>query len=556
MTSPLKYVRAGFQKIFAARAKAWLRPRLLVLYAILIGLLSLFGAWLVFYGTALSPWGGADSVEYLVSARNMLRGIGIGYFSPTGIFYWISLHPPFYSIMLGAVSLLGPDLIDAARWLNIVLFVLIIGMAGMLFWRYSSSPALAILADLLIMAFPQMLVMSTAAMSEPLFIFLCILHGLLLILYFRGGRIQFLLLAALAAGLASVARYIGISLIGAGAVSIFLFCRGKWFGRLKQSFLYFVLACLPLAAWFGWSYFGANHSVAGRTSLGLSGILGRLQPFRLAMVSTLWGWMPLQDKLVHIPYREQLAFLVLVVLLAAVLTIFAYRRSAHRTRLQDIHGDLYILGIFGIFSLAYIGFLAFTTAFTSLPPDIDDRMLLPLYVSNAIALLAAFSFWGQSWLSNRQGWLKVLPWLIAALFLIQYAPESAAFISGQHVDPGLRAWENNAIVEAVQQLPKDTPVISTRPNILLLWADRPAYPLTMDFSPAFLSQNGPYGSDPQDPLQKIFSQNGAALVDFNDLSPQFIQKYGKDSAGRLDLLIKSLVVYRQTPDATIYFYPK
>ena len=131
-------------------------------------------------------------------------------------------------------------------------------------------------------------------------------------------------------------------------------------------------------------------------------------------------------------------------------------------------------------------------------------MLLPLYVSNVIALLAAFSLWGKSWLSGRWGWLKIIPWLVAALFLFQYVPESTAFISGQHVDPGLRAWENSAIVEAVQQLPKDTPVISTRPNILLLWADRPAYPLTMDFSPAFLSQSGPYGSDPQDPLQKIF----------------------------------------------------
>ena len=556
MTSQTKYIRLMSRKILAARVKTWLRPRLLVFYAILTGLLSLFGAWIIYHGTALSPWGGSDSVEYLVSARNMLRGIGIGYYSPNGIFYWISLHPPFYSIMLGAVSLLGPDLIDAARWLNIVLFALIIGLAGMLFWRHSSSPALAVLAGLLIIAFPQMLVMSTAAMSEPLFIFFCILHGLFLILYFRGGHIRFLLLAALTAGLASVTRYIGIALIGAGAVSVFLFCRGKWFARLKLALLYFMLACLPLAAWFGWSYFGANHSVAGRTSLGLSGILGRLQPFRLAMVSTLWGWMPLQDKLAHIPYREQMAFLVLVLLVMVFLTILAYRRSARRTGLQDTRGDLYILGIFGIFSLAYIGFLAFTTAFTSLPPDINDRMLLPLYVSNAIAMLAAFSFWGQSWLSNRQSWLKVVPWLVAALFLYQYVPVSTAFLSSQHIDPGLRAWENSAIVEDVEQLPKDIPVISTRPNILLLSADRPAYPLTMDFSAAFLSQSGPYGSDPQDPLQKIFSQNGAALVDFNDISPQFIQKYGKDSAARLDLLIKGLVVYRQTPDATIYFYPK
>ena len=556
MNSPVKSITTTLQKTRPAWVKAWLQPRLLVFYAILIGLLSLFSAWIIFYGTALSPWGGSDSVEYLVSARNMLRGIGIGYYSPNGLFYWISLHPPFYPIVLGAVSLSGLDLIDSARWLNIILLALTIGLTGYIFWRYSSSPALSVLAGLLILAFPQMLVMSTAAMSEPLFICLCILQGLLLILYFRSSRIRFLLLAALAAGLAALARYIGIALIAAGAVSVFLFCREKWAGRFKQVVLYFVPAGLPLAAWFGWSYFGANHSVAGRTSLGLSGILGRLVPFRLAMVTTLWGWMPLQDKLAHIPYRNQLAFLVLVLLVVAGLTIFAYRRSAQKKNLQEINGDLYILGIFGIFSLAYIAFLAFTTAFTSLPPDIDDRMLLPLYVSNAITLLAAGSLWGKSWLSGQWGWLKVLPWLVVALFLWQYAPESTAFLSRQHVDPGLRAWENNAIVAAVRELPKDIPVISTRPNILLLWADRPAYPLTMNFSPAFLSQSGPYGTDPQDPLQKLFRKNGAAFVDFNDLSPQFIQKYGKDFVPRLDMLIKGLVVYRQTPDATIYFYPK
>ena len=552
----MKYIKTTPRKTLAVGQKSWPRPRLLLFYGILIGLLSLFGAWLIFYGTALSPWGGSDSVEYLVSARNMLRGIGIGYYSPNGIFYWISLHPPFYPIVLGALSRLGPDLIDSARWLNIVLFALTIGLTGWLFWRYSSSPALGLLAGLLVMAFPEMLNMSTAAMSEPLFIFLCSLHGLLLIIWLRTGRWRFLLLAALAAGLAAVARYIGIALIASGAVSVFLFCRGKRAERIKQTLLYFVLACLPLAAWFGWSYFGANHSVAGRTSLGVSGMLGRLQPFRLEMVSTLWGWMPLQDRLAHVPYRGQLAFFVLVLLGVAVLTMLAARRSWRAAEAQEGRSDLYIAGIFGLFSLAYIGFLAFTTAFTSLPPDIDDRMLLPLYVSNVIALLAAFSFWGQSFLTGRRGWLKIIPWLVAGLFLFQYVPESAAFLVRQHTDQGLRAWENSAIVQAVERLPKDTPIISTRPNILLLWADRPAYPLIVDFSPAFLSQRVPYGSDPQDPLQKLFRADGAALVDFNDLSPQFIQKYGKDSAARLDLLVKGLTIYRHMPDATIYFYPK
>jgi hypothetical protein len=78
----------------------------------------------------------------------------------------------------------------------------------------------------------------------------------------------------------------------------------------------------------------------------------------------------------------------------------------------------------------------------------------------------------------------------------------------------------------------------------------------VNFSPEFLSQTSPYGFDSQDLNQKVFSERGAAFVDFNDLSPLFIQKYGKNSVPRLDLLIKGLIVYRQTSEGVIYFYPK
>ena len=546
-----------FRKIQSLRAGSVIRSRLSYFYLVIIALLSMAGAWIIYYGTALSPWGGSDSVEYLVSARNMLRGVGIGYYSVNGTFQWISLHPPFYPIVLGAVSLLGLDLVNAARWLNILLFALTIGLTGILFWRYSNSRSFSILAGLMVLVFPTMLTMFTSAMSEPLFIFLCILHGLLLIQYLHTGNIRYLLLSALAVGLASLTRYAGLALIGAGAVSLFLFCREKWFGRFKKSVLYFILACLPLLSWFGWSYFGANHPVAGRTaSLGLSGLLDRLQPFRLAMVGTLWGWLPLQDKLTRVQYRGQLAFLVLVVLVVIVLTVIAYKQSGHKTSSEEASGDLYMLGIFGIFSLAYIALLAIPTAFTSSPPTIDDRMLLPLFLSAVIALLAAFSLWGKRWLAGLWGGLKIIPWLLVVLCLFQYLPKSAAFISSQHADRGLRTWENSALVEAVRDLPMDIPVISTRPNIILLWADRPAYTFIVNFSPEFLSQTSPYGSDSQDLNQKVFSERGGAFVDFNDLSPQFIQKYGKNYVPRLDLLIKGLIVYRQTSEGVIYFYPK
>jgi len=48
-------------------------------------------------------------------------------------------------------------------------------------------------------------------------------------------------------------------------------------------------------------------------------------------------------------------------------------------------------------------------------------------------------------------------------------------------------------------------------NILLLWADRPAYPLTMDFPRRSFRREAHTGTDPQDPLQEALHENGAAL---------------------------------------------
>jgi hypothetical protein len=285
-------------------------------------------------------------------------------------------------------------------------------------------------------------------------------------------------------------------------------------------------------------------------------LLQRLQSFRLAMVGTVWSWLPLNDSLSHVPYRGQLASLILFVLGAAALTLLAYRPFRRRSNLNEADGDLHLFGIFGLFSLFNIGFLMLSKVFSSPAPDINNRMLLPLYLSSVIALLAAFSIWGKRWLAGWWGGLKFVPWLLAALWLVQVAPQSTATISHQHDSKGLRMFENSPLIEAVRALPKDIPIITTRPNIILLWADRPAYYLKMKFSEEFLSQTGLYGSDLQDPLQTIFREGGAAFVDFNDLSPEFIQVFGTGSVPRLNQMVEGLVIYLRTPNGSIYFYPK
>jgi hypothetical protein len=128
-----------------------------------------FGAGI--YATTNGPWGFSDATSYIVSARNLLRGAGLGFYQPGGEFIVQTFYPPFYSLMLSAIGLSGVDLIEAARWFNLILLAASLLVAGWTFYRFTSAPSLAVVVTILIAAFPATLWMFTSAMSEPLFVF-------------------------------------------------------------------------------------------------------------------------------------------------------------------------------------------------------------------------------------------------------------------------------------------------------------------------------------------------------------------------------------------------
>ncbi len=101
-----------------------------MLSAAVIVLISIIGGVIAIYSTANGPWGYTDPVEYIATARSLLRGGGLGYYEADAEFTPITIHPPFYPIVLGAIGLLSVDLVVAARWLNILSFVASIFIAG------------------------------------------------------------------------------------------------------------------------------------------------------------------------------------------------------------------------------------------------------------------------------------------------------------------------------------------------------------------------------------------------------------------------------------------
>ena len=530
-----------------------LSPKYLILAAII--LLSILGGVIAVYTTANGPWGYTDPVVYISTARSLDRGLGLGYYEADATFRPITIQPPFYSIVLGAIGLFGVDLVVAARWLNILAFVASIFIAGWIFYRHSRAPELGIVASALMCAFPYMVVMFSSAYSEPLFVLSFLAGGLCLLAYLEKEKFWLLLVSALVIGTIPGTRYAGIAIVGAAGLSVWLLTTGNAWVRLRKAALFTLIAGLPILTWLIWIYFSTAHSVGGRTpSLDLGSFSAQFQAFRGIFMDTVWKWVPFQSHEMLLRYRLRFALMGIGLVVFVSLAYLAVRRlrkdAADGTHKSGIH----IFAFFGLSSLTFVAVLIVTYLFTSPTIDIDNRMLLPLFVGSTMAFYGAFALWQAAWFRGWKRVFQILPWLIAILCVAWYIPQTREKVNLYHPGDGLTIfrWDRSSMIQAVRDLPADQAVISNDWELLQLWTGRPIYGFWNTFPSESPIQTTAYGTDQEDLVQSVFCEQGAALVILNDFPTQFRNQVGELSLDRLPKLFEGLSVYGTYPDGIIY----
>ena len=515
-------------------------------------LISLLAGGLIAYATQHGPWGFSDPVAYIVSGRNLVRGIGIGYHFPDGTFHWLAFHPPFFPIVSSLFTRSGIDEIHGIRFLVIGLFAVSVFVAGFSIYRYTASPELSIPASLFMAIFPPMVRMYSSAMSEPLFLTLWFISAISFLAYLRQGARRLFWLAAVTASLTILTRYIGAALVAASALTLLLIDRGNWLSRLKKAVGFGLIASVPTAAWMIWIYFQSSRSLGGRaTSLDPTVLLAKFQQFRGAVMDTLMAFVPIPF---HLSYRLRWILLGGVALGIILVTWWAARRLRRKGMTDRERSSQEGFLLHGLGAVMCLVFMGLTYLPTQPPPDIDERTLLPFFPPLALGLISAFSLWSRAWFSGWKRWLNLLPWLGTALFLLVSWPRTLNRVTSYHEGVGLTAdyWRASATIEAVKDLPQNIPLISNEAPAILLWADRPAYDLDETIRQEFITQAGAYGSDSQDRSQKAF-QAGGALIIFPTLSFQLSQAYGDAGAQRLDSMLRGLYRYGEYQDGAIYF---
>ncbi|MGB8252238.1 MAG: hypothetical protein WCF08_03420, partial [Anaerolineaceae bacterium] len=265
-------------------------PYLVIVAIALIGFVN------VLFATRGGIGAQSDSAFYVGVARNLSAGHGLGLTRPFTGFEFFSIFPPLYSLILAGLAASGLDLIEAARWMNALLFGLTIGLAGGFFiWRWKSPFAGTLVAALIAFS-PSMIAAHAWLLSEPLYYFLGTISLLALIIFLTGQRWTWLVLSASAAALAALDRYAGLALAICGLITLLLQPSSGITVRIKRLVVFGLISLVPTGIWL-WVARIQSSTIAGRELFTPDQIVPRLVKLIGPLKQTIISWVPFSDVL-------------------------------------------------------------------------------------------------------------------------------------------------------------------------------------------------------------------------------------------------------------------
>ena len=508
----------------------------------------------MYFTTRWGSWAYSDAIGYIVNARNLLRGDGIGLWRASGRFVLTSHHPPFYILSLASLGVFGVDPLITARCLSVFLFASTILMIGLSAFSITKNGLLAISLSGVTLSLPILIEYYSAAMSEGLFIFLGFSALMTTIRGVQKSGISYVLASGILSGLAFLTRYIGVGFVITAALVPFIFAPQPLMRRIRQAALTITIGIFPVAIWLIWLRFQPAAEPARFINFTAGNLWAMLEPVREALVDSFIRAMPFISSLPHYSYRINLLMFLGVFLLISTYLIFPWVRGQKRR--ATIEGTSILAFTLILFVGVYIFTLILSFLFTQPTPDVNLRTFLPAIFAFTL-FFVVFAFYLSSSRQQSQ-WLIVFPLLFAASIIVFNYPIARSKVLSLHqYGQGYTsaAWQASPTIEAVRGIHPDVPIITNESIALLLYTDRYAYDLPQLASFQSAEMNARFGDDSSDPAAAIFREDGAALVLFNSIFHQLEPFYHDRTKTKVELLIEGLEVVFESADGAIYFYP-
>jgi 4-amino-4-deoxy-L-arabinose transferase-like glycosyltransferase len=469
--------------------KVRISPRLASLLILL--LLAMTGTFLVLRATPEGLGLSDDSIAYIAGARSMLAGEGYRA-------AWLASNkpvthfPPGFSSVLAFLGLFGLDPLRGARFINALLFGINAGLLGILVWRMTPSLTAGLVIAALFVASGDMLQVHTAAMSEPLFIFLSLLSFWMFDLYFelppssvgRGvaGEWWWLVACGVFAGAAYLTRYAGLALVATFLAAICIL-RTTWHKRFTSIGI-FLAGFLPFAL--GWAL--RNRLVAESvTNRALAWHPITPENIRLGVYTFSSFLIPVEEWRRALARQTYLVEAVIIIVLGAAL-IWTLRRAgiyiskprqASELKRGGKESREVISFTTGLYIFAYLAAIVASMTLFDAATKFRLRILSPVFVSLLI-LLVAFGIWMRK---------KHRPLVIAATILVlvlSVYKQSVTFAHWSQGGVGYASfqWYDSQAMAYLRGLPPDIKIYTNEPAAVYLYTGRGAHVLPTRYDSA------------------------------------------------------------------------
>ncbi len=478
-----------------------MRPKEIAL-ATYLAVVALAGVTLTLWLTPFGAGIGPESTVYVAAAQNLLAGNGLIVGGAPATHF-----PGLYPVVLAAAGLFQRNLVQAARLLAAVLCAYNLALIAWLVYLAAGRriwiSALSVVFALTSAPIPEL---HLWAWPEPLFICLFLTGLALMAGYVARPGYVLLLASALAIGLSTTARYLGIGLLPAGLSLVYLARprRGRIQG-LRDAALWLIVACIPLAL-----DLLRNQLTTGSISD------ARLANHPMPVLEFAFGVTSAFNRMLALDPGMVRAAAALIVLLALYLII---PMSAWRMRLRGAERrapEFSIPFASLLLCATYLPFIYLSISYIDASTSLDSRSLAPILV-----LLIVGAFPGIWTLAHRLA--KPLAWwsfaaMIGLLILVR-APSVIALAESTRSD-GLgylsRQWRQSATMQYARTLPAGASVYSNAPDALRFLDAMRAMPLPSLTDPRTLQANPRYNAEMQ-ALCIALSGGGVYLVYFDSV---------------------------------------
>ena len=438
-------------------------------------LLMVTGVLVVLRATPEGPGLSDDSIAYIAGARSMLAGQGYRE-------AWLASNqpvthfPPAFSFVLSFFGLFGADPLNAARYVNALLFGLNAGLLGILAWRMTPSLSAGLVIAALFVLNSEMLQVHAVAMSEPLFIFLSLLSLWMFDLYFeRHNHWLWLLFCGTFVGMAYLTRYAGLALVVTFIVALVIL-RDSWRKRLISIGI-FLAAVLPWIL--GWGI--RNRLVAENSTnrvLAWHPITSDNLQMGIRVFSDLF--IPIETWRRSILKQPGIIEGMIIIVLGAILVWVIAKAWKYFSEPQQVSAEEridagsreFIPFTSGLYLFAYLASIVAAMTMFDAATKFKLRILSPVFV----CLLILLVYLGI-WLRNKNRGVVIVLTFVFVSFAFYKQFITVNELSKGGLGYASFQWYDSKAMEYLSGLPEDIMIYTNEPGAVYLYTGRGSYVL-------------------------------------------------------------------------------